>query len=56
MKQLCFFLTFRRANNRDADQTERMHRLVCAFVVRLQQSDFLAISPYGSVNAVQCVL
>ena len=25
---------FRKANNKDADQTARMHRLVCAFVVR----------------------
>ena len=30
--------TFQIANNKGADQTARMHSLVCAFVVRKQQS------------------
>ena len=29
--------TIRAANNKDADQTARMHRLICAFVVRIWQ-------------------
>ena len=32
-------------NNKGADQTVRMRRLVCAFVVRKQQSQFLASRP-----------
>ena len=43
----CYF-TFQIANNKCADQTARMHRLVCAFVVRKQQSQgFLRQGPYG---------
>ena len=33
---------FHQANNKGADQTARMRRLICAFVVRKQQSAFLA--------------
>ena len=29
---------FQRASNKGADQTVRMHRLICAFVIRLQQN------------------
>ena len=32
------YLSFKIANNKGADQTARMCRLVCAFVVRKQQS------------------
>ena len=32
------YFTFQIANNKGADQTAWMHRLVCAFVVRKQQS------------------
>ena len=32
------FITFHIANNKDADQTARMHILVCTFAVRVQQS------------------
>ena len=35
-------------NNKGADQTARMHRLVCAFVVHKQQSQgFLNLGLYG---------
>ena len=30
--------TLKKANNKDAEQTTCMHRLVCTFVVRRQQS------------------
>ena len=33
------YFTFQIANNKGADQTARMRRVVCAFVVRKQQSD-----------------
>ena len=32
------YCTFEWANNKCAEQTARMHRLVCAFVVRIQQN------------------
>ena len=35
--------TLQRANNKGADQSAWMRRLVCTFVVRMQQSDFLAV-------------
>ena len=39
--------TFQIANNKGADQTARMRRLVCAFVVRQQKSQgFLRRGPY----------
>ena len=38
--------TFQIANNEGADQTARMHRLVCALVVRKQQSQFFRRDPY----------
>ena len=31
------FYTFQRANNKGADQTARMRRLICAFDVRVQE-------------------
>ena len=38
---------FQIANNKGADQTARMRRLVCAFVVHKQQSHgFSYLSPY----------
>ena len=38
--------TFQKANNKDADQTARMRRLVCAFVVRkAPKTGFLATRP-----------
>ena len=32
-------------NNKGADQIVQMHRLVCTFVVRIQQSGFLMMRP-----------
>ena len=32
------YCTFQSLNNKGADQTARMRRLICAFVVRMQQS------------------
>ena len=38
--------TFQKANNKGADQTARMRRLVCAFVVRNPpKTGFLALGP-----------
>ena len=40
-------LLFQIANNKGADQTARMHRLFCAFVVRKEQSQgFSHRGPY----------
>ena len=45
------FITFfpdRRGNNKGADQTVQMHRLVYAFIVRIQQCQvFLRRGPYN---------
>ena len=41
----CYF-TFQIANDKGADQTARMRRLICAFVVRYQEkSGFLVSMP-----------
>ena len=32
------YVTFSKPNNNGADQNARMHSLVCAFVIRMQQS------------------
>ena len=41
------YFTFQIANNKGADQTAQMRRLVCAFVVRKQQSHgFWCRGPY----------
>ena len=41
------YFTFQKANNKGADQTAQMRRLVCAFVVRKQQSQsFWHQGPY----------
>ena len=40
------YLTFQIANDKGADQTARMRRLICAFVVRNQEkSGFLVSMP-----------
>ena len=39
------YYTFLIANNKDADQTARIHRLICAFDVSKQPSGFLASRP-----------
>ena len=33
----CRYYTIQAANNKGADQTVQMHRLICAFVVRIGQ-------------------
>ena len=42
--------TFEKSNNKGADQSARMCRLVCAFVVRkLQRQDFWRHCPYDQM-------
>ena len=48
---VCYF-TFQIVINKGADQTARMCRLVCAFVVRKQQSGFLALRHMGDCHDV----
>ena len=36
------YMYFGSEKNKDADQTSQMHRLVCAFVVRMQDSQIIA--------------
>ena len=41
------YYTCKKAKKTDTDQTARMCRLVCAFVIRIKQFDFLASSRIG---------
>ena len=42
--------SFQKCNNKSADQTGQMCRLVCAFIVHMQQSQaFLCQGPFGSL-------
>ena len=43
--ELVGLCTFQIENNKGAGQTVRMHRLVCTFVVPIQQSSFLTSRP-----------
>ena len=38
------FYTFQRVNNETTDQTVQMRRLICAFVVCMQQNQIFSIS------------
>ena len=40
--------TYQKANNKAADQTAQIHRLVCAFVVRIESQVFSCQGPYDS--------
>ena len=54
--------TFQKANNKGADQSARMHRLVCAFVVRkLPKTGFLSsrpkyILPFHLIHDFLCIV
>ena len=39
-------------NNKGADQTVQMRRLICAFVVRIWQKGFLMMGPISSVGMI----
>ena len=39
----CSYYSFQKVNNKVADQTARICRLLCNFVVHIQQSGFLAL-------------
>ena len=45
------YFTFQIANNKGADQTARMRRLVCAFVVRKQQSQGFRVEANMLLNS-----
>ena len=45
------YLTNPTVNNKGADQAVYMHRLVCSFVVCVQQSVFFCLMLYVSVNS-----
>ena len=44
--------TLQEENNKDADQTAWMHRLVCVFVASMQPSGFLASRPIYEASRV----
>ena len=46
--------TFQKVNNKGADQTARMHRLVCACVaLKPQEAGFLAPRPISTLDPTQ---
>ena len=51
------YVSFHRVNNEGADQTARMHRLVCIFDIRMQQSPIFSWrSPYYVHSCLVCSL
>ena len=53
----CSQFTFQKANNKVADQTVQMIRLVCTFVVRIQQCQvFSHPGPDNISYVLQCVM
>ena len=45
---------FQKVNNKGADQTARMRRLVCVFVVRIQQSQVISRRGPQSLGPLMC--